>query len=317
MIAAVALSALIHHFLEEPLRRARCLAGPAKFLTCSAVLVIALFSLSQITVAKKGLVNPEIRQFYRDALPEVFMKPYWHQDKDPFEFGKANQPVTIAIWGDSHAQALIKGLQPRLNELGLREEAWTSGGRLPGLADGGSKNTEFQKKALNALCRPQIRRVIIVARWSGYLKGGFYLDAENKRSAQDELLIAPDKLFQSLDAAIGPLIAAGKTVVLVDPIPEAGIDVPKFIIHSSQQGRNLWLKAASELYPKRQDVAFDILSRIVQKHPETLRFHPQEILIEKEGLKIFSAGKCLYIDNNHLSLDGSLLLMKQFPLISK
>ena len=240
------------------------------------------------------------------------------EDKDPFEFGKTNQPVTIAIWGDSHAQALIKGLQPRLNELGLRGEAWTSGGRLPGLADGSSKNTEFQKKALKALCRPQIQRVIIVARWSGYLKGGFYLDAENLRPVQDEQLVAPEKLFQSLDAAIGQLIAAGKTVVLVDPIPEAGIDVPVFLFRSSRaQGRDLWLKAASELYLKRQDVAFDILSRIAQKHPETIWFHPQEILIEKDGLKIFSAGKCLYIDNNHLSLDGSLLLMKQFPLISK
>ena len=315
VLVAVALSSFIHHFLEEPLRRGRCLAGPGKFLTCSAVLVIVLFSLSQFTVSKKGLVNAEIRHFYRDALPEAFMKPYWHQDKDPFEFGAANQPVTLAIWGDSHAQALIKGLQPRLIELGLRGEAWTSGGRLPGLGDGNAKNTEFQKKALNALCRPQIRRVIIVARWSGHLKGGFYLDAENTHSVQDELLIAPDKLFQSLDAAIGQLVAAGKTVVLVDPIPEAGIDVPKFIFHSSQQERNLWLKPASELYLKRQDVAFDILRRIVQKHPETVRFHPQEILIEKEGLKIFSAGKCLYIDNNHLSLDGSLLLMKQFPLI--
>ncbi len=80
VLAAVVLSSLIHHFLEEPLRRGRCLPGAGKFLICSAVLVIVLFSLSQITVAKKGLVNPEIRQFYRDALPEVFMKPYWHQD---------------------------------------------------------------------------------------------------------------------------------------------------------------------------------------------------------------------------------------------
>jgi hypothetical protein len=202
-----------------------------------------------------------------------------------------DQPIKIAILGDSHAQHLLAGLAaafPGANVAyfgnGLRD--WTN--NLPSIG-----NADYRDIFRYVLDSPDIKTVIISAFW--------------KQQLAEHQVPAGSSLESELNTTALALTAAGKKVYLAD-------DTPSYPFMPQQ------CKYARELAPKPQCSedrnAFD---QIYQQSYPALRSVAESV----DGANVLNLAKffcdaatcrvvkddtLLYRDTNHLNIAGSLIV---------
>ena len=210
--------------------------------------------------------------------------------------GNQNSP-SIAILGDSHADSLTYVLGRELEERGLSAEVLIYGGCVPitGLKRvvGGEENN----------CRSHITRaykyladnrsilyVILSARWTLHLERYRYDNGEGGKEHGKPTLVVPDNwngdemLRRKLVSArygkgVKELLALGKTVVLVYPIPEVGWDVPDYLarakmLHVELDGP---LSTSYMRFKQRNAATYQALDAIGED-AHLIRVLPSEIL---------------------------------------
>jgi hypothetical protein len=112
-------------------------------------------------------------------------------------------------------------------------------------------------------------------------------------------------------------VAAGKHVVLVYPVPEAGHYVPQHlerILKAGGMPEDFTLSAG--VYARRQQFTFAMLDRLAYKAPLG-RIYPHQRLCDAERCKVYADDRPLYFDDDHLSLAGADYIAPLFePLFS-
>ncbi|MEN9362473.1 MAG: hypothetical protein RL095_4008 [Verrucomicrobiota bacterium] len=319
-VVSIILAAILHHLLEDPLRRGRLLSSSAAFLGSLALASLILFAASQTAVSRKGLVNQRIVSSYDEILPELGKKSFWSSETKPLKLGDSRQKASLAIWGDSHAQMLLKGLHPSLKEQGLALEAWISGGCLPVPGLKSKDDSEIlNQRALEAISRPDIRQVIIAARWTLYLKGGF--DLKQPRPPRPSLSGITDSVeaAAALELRLGQLIDRlqyqGKKVYLVYPVPESGAPVAADLVRRDLRAESITDLSSPEAaanYPRRQDLTLALLDRLCATRPALIPLRAESVLLSTSGLKLSQGRVALYVDDNHLSCRGAEILIRSW-----
>jgi len=318
-LLSLLISVILHHGLEEPLRRGTALKATSVFLSFLAIAWLLLFVASQVAVSLKGQVNSQLLAEMTRVLPEYTDKKEGRTT--PFRIGDLSKQATLGLWGDSHALALGKGLDLELKSRGLCCEVWAKGGHLPG--NGIELNDDLldmNDRALKALARPEIKTVFIAARWSVYLKGkslnmrGRSVDdphIKNSSNAQE----AATLIEASLDRSIQQLkMAKGKEIVLSYPVPELNVHAPYHLIKLARNGDSIdeaRFNYPLEFYIQRHDLTLPMLDRLVSKF-DLLSLHPEKLFINKQGLQISAGGLALYCDDDHLSREGAVRLAQSF-----
>ena len=115
-----------------------------------------------------------------------------------------------------------------------------------------------------------------------------------------------------IERHLNRLLAAGKTVVLVYPVPEIGYYVPGSLSRFLATGRDpalLNLPFAS--FQERQDIIFPILDR-VGVSSRILRVYPHKKLCNEDRCLVYANGKSLYKDDDHLSRAGAEFVLSEF-----
>jgi hypothetical protein len=160
---------------------------------------------------------------------------------------------------------------------------------------------------------PDIRTVILIARYALYIEGHSEGDTigapdlfETDNSGKELDLEGRRTLFErQFNATIDRLIAAGKRVVLVYPVPEAGFDVSSAVVRLLIEHRDPGRLASSfSSYDHRQSMIFAMLDRMGQRS-EVLRVYPHKRLCDTRCCIVYAGGLPLYSDNNHLSEAGA------------
>ena len=132
----------------------------------------------------------------------------------------------------------------------------------------------------------------------------------------------PDVIRREIVDSINKIILAGKTVVLVYPIPEMGWDIPRVLAKHKFLDGQIYPNTGSISYGNflmRNKNAIDILDSIPQSE-RLLRIRPDKIFCDTyiEGRCISHLnGLPLYFDNNHLSNFGSSFLVSQIITLIK
>lgn len=241
-----------------------------------------------------------------------------------------NSPCTIGdpakarlfLWGDSHAAALFGALAAI-----AREGVGTVYGatpRCPPLLGVGTDDEciEANQGRLDyVLGHPEIRTVILAARWSFYVDGrataigpaetnGNLPELEDV-SGTDYPQFSPAarrEFREGLTALVDALLLHGKRVVLIYPIPEIGYDVPSTLARIAQQGGDpAKFTVPARYYYKRQNYAFQVLDRLGAR-PNLARVYPNRILCPGRRCLTYAKGVPLYFDSHHLSIPGSRML---------
>ena len=243
----------------------------------------------------------------------------------------ASVDPTVAIWGDSHADAVFPVLDKALAE-DKRSAFFYSYSGCPPILDAiitsqvSLRRDEsckiFNDLTLNKIiAAPEVRDVIMISRWSFYLNGGLDDDSlYRSRVVFDKAAGTPAFDSQTDPAAytshmlqtMCTLTQHKKNVYVVMPIPEMEHSVPVTLAKS----RLLWHKDAQiEISIKDYETKHAAILKALGKAQQQCHVHvldPKAGLCNQSVCSALKDGKPLYRDDSHLSNTGSLVLEPMF-----
>lgn len=243
------------------------------------------------------------------------------------------------LFGDSHARTLAFSAQQAFegSSLGLLQASTTGCPPVKGLYRADDSNprecVEHNNRIYNFIEQnPRIDYVILVSRWTIGMEGSRFDNREGgvEYGSRPHLDIVDgnkylfhedyghrDAIAKAWSDSIRGLLDAGKKVILVYPVPEAGWNVPDLI------ASRYWLAPDSvvngmtastdhEVFKARNARTIEALDR-VGSDENPVRVFPEELFCGS-----FLEGRCvtqrdgiiLYRDDNHLSDAGARLLME-------
>jgi peptidoglycan/LPS O-acetylase OafA/YrhL len=311
VMASLLLSIALHHAIEQPLRQRR---NPVVFLSGIAGVTSVLLWCAMLGMEKKGNVNPAMQEILSSVLPDSqILSPSVLNADSPYRIGRTDLEPTMALWGDSHAMALVAALDDQLKQRGICCEVWVQPGNVPGkgVAVRGQEK-EINDDAITALSRPHIRDIIILSRWSSYLKGKPEDHNNSPRiiGAHNPAEALP-LMAAGLDRAFALLRSPGRQIALVYPVPETGIHVPYLMARKLRTGKSvmdLSLQKPAAEYASRHDLTLALFDDMSARYG-LLPVRPDKLLIHDGALKISQGNRPLYVDDDHLSRLGSEVLI--------
>jgi len=235
--------------------------------------------------------------------------------------GSAEAPVTVALWGDSHANALAPALDTALRRLGKAGYLYFGSGCRP-LMDvarpGRNRCPRFNEAVADAIAAdPHLETVYLAGYWrlplmgQSYDKGNFLVedDRSSERSAVENRAVFRRGLARTLAAL------PERRVVLVEDIPEVGSQFGKSL--GNHFVRERWLGIARQgeySFTRRDDDAYpEVFESLLRSgFPDLAILRLQATLCAGARCPLMREGDLLYYDGDHLSEKGSLQLAGVF-----
>jgi SGNH domain (fused to AT3 domains) len=124
-------------------------------------------------------------------------------------------------------------------------------------------------------------------------------------------------LAAGLERAVANLIAAGKQVWLVGPVPVIGYNVPRTLYLESLgiPGR-IDIRPTREEFNEREGFVLALFADIVKKYPVRVVW-PHQSLCNAKFCRVEKDGRPLYIDFQHLTRSAAMLRPHVFdPIFS-
>ncbi len=233
-----------------------------------------------------------------------------------------DRTVNWAVLGDSHGVELSYALALELRARGEGGVLQlTSSGCQPAL---GFESTvpgcsSWLREALDTLVADSaITHVALVWRHSFYLFGDhrpFYPalpDEAPNFLAGVPSTAARSRYTSSLDAVVARLQAAGKQVLLIDPVPELPKPAEYYVFSPALRDRPLERGLAAPLshYEGRNAYILAALGRIVAGRGVT-RVPTAELYCPDTRCRVLEDDSLLYFDDNHLSVAGAQRLARR------
>ncbi len=230
-----------------------------------------------------------------------------------------------AVWGDSHAEALIGMLGRLARKHGEAAVFFGKPGCPPvygvearGVPECAPHNTDVFKELV---ANKKLRTVVLVSRWSAFLRGWSWDLGPVDNAGQAPLLTDSSKSNLDLDKrralfsaamkeTVDGLTAAGKRIVLVYPIPETGYDVPKVLARIVLEGGDPGsFTRPAEYYRRRNAFVFRTLESLGSPD-KVVRVYPNRRFCGEEECIVYKDGQALYRDDDHLKSFGGELCFR-------
>lgn len=233
----------------------------------------------------------------------------------------------VLVTGDSHANALVRALNEALTPLDVAVTQLTHRGCYPigGVSPSGRRDScvRFNEALLEYVDGNAVEDVIVLSgRWSLAFEGERFDNGEGgvekgrnsgvrpvgaDRDMDEQLRRAA--VTDAIRTHLAHLLASGKHVVLVYPVPEAGWHVPNYMLKHGR-GRYDDPAFASTSAARFQERAGPVMSVLdsIPDHPRLHRVKPHTWLCDNDvpGRCITQRqGSPIYKDDDHLSLAGT------------
>ncbi len=313
MLAALGLAVLSWRYVETPLRQRRVLQSRRAIFTaaglCTALLLGAALVV-EFTGGMRSRLPDEVLQFadgsqdHRD-YPMVSPEAAERGDFIPLGINNPAVHLTLMIWGDSHAWAVMPALDELCQKHGRRAVAAVYPATFPALNYVSTnphslreRSPAFHEAVRRFIISQKIMDVLLVATWNGHFDEG-----------------NPDQAEQALITTVKSLKADGVRVWLMKSVPTYPVAIPKAlagaVIHGEdpeQVGKPLaeHLKASlteTQIFAKLAAEGAGILD-------------PMKRLSTASGrCRVSSDGRSLYRDHHHLTVFGAGYLTPIFAPI--
>lgn len=319
ILLSVALAALSYHWLEQPIRRRTWLArrrDVAGLLAAATAASIAIGVYGWQSGGWPGRMSPEAERMAAVAAQRApDPDQCFNLGDKPSRFcrlnGAAGQPLDLVLWGDSHAQSIAPALRKYAGERGLAVGFALKADCPPVVGAWRAKDPtqscrRFNDEALAFLAEARPRLVVMAAWWSNYTSGRqlFLDDARAATDRGESLAIFEAALGRTLEG----IAARGAVPVVLEQVPQNSGSLPSASLVLGRLGLPLdTVASATAEHRKRQRPMATLLDRWAQTIP-LARIDPAQALCRTEVCAVEAGGKLLYLDNDHLNLDGSLFL---------
>jgi hypothetical protein len=227
----------------------------------------------------------------------------------------------FVVWGDSHARALAPGFDAQARQQHRAGLLLAESGCPPllGVGSTGDKKEDnicqrFNRQALQRIAQAtQVQTVFLVARWALAAHGTRFGAEDGERivlvdlqagagSAADNLAVVD----AGLQRTVAALQALGKQVVLVQQVPEVGIDVFRAHFVARVLGRDVAGIASVSAREFAQRTASTVaLFERLQRDYGVVIAEPAAGLCGEFTCAISQADIPLYMDDDHLSPYGA------------
>jgi peptidoglycan/LPS O-acetylase OafA/YrhL len=322
-------------WIEQPFRNRRVPARRVRYLTLGAITVVMANAIGgHVTEGYPFRMSPRVLAMldYGVSWPPTYRDCIGGRDEDDrLDPAKAcvhgaDVPARVAIWGDSHAAVLAQPLGMALKPYGLSVRELTVGSCIPigKLKNSALRRTEYcavhNAKMLDYLVRsPEIDVVILNAFWNSYTErrdfdtrvGWLKTDAviavplDHTTSMTDEERL--DFMAATFREEVARLVAAGKQVVLLYPLPEAGFKPPE------EMARRLWRDGTAPDDLGYPTAAFEDYSGLSLKLLDAAGSDPHIHRLNLSDAFCVRGGECLmvkggvpmFFNENHYSLAGT------------
>ena len=315
---SVILGGLSWRFIEQPFRKAGTRPRKWVFLTWAgfSAAIIILCSWCKQENGFPGRYSEKARYFlsFKTINPryQVFAKKNYDPLQAP-QFGLASAVPSIALWGDSHAAALLPALDELAVKNGVSFRFFGTQAQvpIPGVSiirDQSQVRSKYTEKAFQQILEDKrLTTVVLHGRWSVVNQG----KNEINQPAATELYQRKFSTTADLEAYYGEkiretvrhLLAAGKRVVLIYPVPEVGINIPDLLAKQDYQGQPLTTVRTGVDFFTRQAFVLGVFDSL-PPDPKLIKIKPHEDLLSGTTLKVFENGSPLYKDDDHLSRAG-------------
>lgn len=328
VVLAVILAWLSYRFVEQPFRSPERWPGyrPFVFALASSGLMVAA---GGIIVHGKGLpqrFDSEVSELIgtradRDRRGGCMANADKPRDPaDPCLYGDAGKRPSIALWGDSHAHALVDSLGRVAAQRGESLLFFGYAGCPPITEVTVPEDPGCEAYSRGALARiladSEVRTVVLFARHAAHLRGdtgalgpaeGAFPPAAFPAFPEDERV---KRYFAALEAMTARLQAAGKQVVLVQPVPETGYDIPRIAALLAMQGDSITrFTRPRAQYEARQEGIRSAIAAIAARHDARL-VDPAAWICDTRVCRVEQDGQLLYYDDDHLTSFGATRLAR-------
>jgi hypothetical protein len=342
-LASLALAYLSWRFIETPWRNPRRFERRAIVrhgVAGSLIFIVIGLTVSHFNGVPARFDAAAVKlQGQSMDIFEQQVKPCWSKiEKDASvdaacEFGAAAAQPTIGLLGDSHAGALQYQLGLLAERDGISGRGYTFRS-CPPLIDIDPIQEDAGTLACSKLRHSFFRHlsepgnipgtIIVNARWPALVERHRFSNSEGgtepgadwawRMNASDADYARA--MAAALTQAIERLVASGRKVILVYPVPELGWDVPKRLtrIHL----------ASGKLTPADASISLDDFAArnrrtiaaldAIAPNKKIIRIRPDSLLCNTTVPKRCAAhidGESLYFDNNHLSNLGARIVAQE------
>jgi peptidoglycan/LPS O-acetylase OafA/YrhL len=229
--AALALAWLTLRFIEEPARQGRLSRMPMhriSALALAASVAMALLAHVAMLAAEKRAAQPDQRAFAAarvDRMDHGCWATTVEEHKGPCEFGDTRSSTTVVLFGDSHAEHWLGGLDRIGRERGWKIVAMVKGGcpvaEMPEVNRGRLQRyyrecTRYRQAMLQRVVamRPA---AVILSSWDHYMPTD---------GTGSEWQVTPESWRRGLRRTYSRLASAGVSTVVIRDVPRTWFDVP-------------------------------------------------------------------------------------------
>lgn len=302
---AVALSVLLAwaslRWVESPVRHSR-LSGPLMLTGGACAIALSLAAAWGLTLAAHHrAVQPGRDAVLRAAASDFSVDRQrchssgrrWLDYDARCLFGPAQASTTLVVWGDRHGVEIARALGDLATD---RRVAELTGSTCPpalGYTPPGRPQCAAVNQALLERLRQDasVSAVLLAARYE------FYLDAPDAQAFR-----------AGMAATVRQLSAAGKRVLLLDPVPTYHYPMPAALAQRWRRGAPLDEQGQTPAqYASRQAAALGLMQDLAAGGLAQ-RVVVGDLLCRPPRCAVLDGDHSLYFDDNHLSMHGAAAL---------
>jgi hypothetical protein len=326
LLISIALAALSYHYVEQPVRtRKRLPRGRdmAALLSATTLAAAAAGIFGWMSGGWPGRFGPEAERIAalaakRPPDPDKCFDMGGTGLATPNTFCKIGVSpgagIDLLLWGDSHAGSLIPLLKRYAETRGLSFAVAARGDCVPLFGVWRSKDganrvcRKFNDEVAAFIRDNSVKAVVIAARWSVYTGGIQWLIDDQHPTSDKQMTKVVFK--EALERTLAAL--EGRRLAIVEQVPQSIAEVPSAYLVLTRLGRPISsVGARRETHEKQMRFTAEALTHLEKKYGY-LRIDPAKTLCKAEQCIVETNGKLLYFDDDHLNLEGSMLLYPLF-----
>ena len=229
---------------------------------------------------------------------------------------KDGEQVDFLFWGDSHADAIMPGMDLAAKSAGQRGVFAGKDGCPPLIhverfSNGDTCTSDFSEEIWAWLkSRPDVQLVVLGARWPLNVEG----TRPKGEAGTDVRLKWTGDHMRNLDKAdnaelvetglretVAAISATGRQVVLLGPVPEIGRDVPNNLARAALFGWTPGPLLTRREYDARAGRTEQILSHLAETNKRVHYLSLTDLFCDQRYCRVKSPeGFPLYVDSNHI-----------------
>lgn len=312
LTASVALAVVSWKYVETPFRKRQVFQRRGSLFAAGGASLASLLVLGLWIKSSDGFparLSPEVRSYLDGKSHFAFRNQITLPQSVAGQFvelggREATEPITVLIWGDSHAMSVTPVIDELCRQFSRRGIQATHASTAPvlGYASTGPSSLKddspaYSKAVFDYIAAQHVKNVVLAAYWSAYP--------------------ATDEFKSGLLSTVHALAGTGCRVYVLKDVPIPGFNVPRLSAVTAMRGGNLeglGISRSKHEHANR-DLA-ETFERISQTGATIL--DPSALFLNTRDLYgVVKDGKVLYCDKHHLSVEGSRLLTPLFqPIFS-